>query len=149
MKKLFDSTSKKIAAVLAGLTIAAGFAFAAATYNFGYNSAPGGGTETFHGAFVDGSAATYALPTIVQAGQTISAQVGGQNAGAWVATGTTTAAGTLTFPVAVPTNRTCVFTDITTLADTVKQTTAVSTTVVTIAGTIVSGDTITYLCNSY
>jgi hypothetical protein len=86
-------------------------------------------------------------PVVAQTGQTISAQVGGANAGRWTATGATTGAGTVTFPTAAPNGRECDFNDLTTVADRITQTTATDgKTVVTIAGTIVSGDVINYQC---
>jgi hypothetical protein len=138
--------SRYLTGLVAGLVLAAALpALAAATYYYGWN--PSTNLETLHGVDVDGSAGLN--PVVVQSGQTISGQVGNANVGAWVATGTTTAAGTLTFPTAVPTMRICSFVDETTPADKVTQTTAVSTTVVTIAGTIVSGDTISYTCEAF
>lgn len=122
--------------LLVAVAGAAGLALAAST----------GGFQTLVGAQVDGSGPSGA-PVVVQSGQTISAQAGGSNAGRWTATGTTTAAGTLTFPDAAPGGRECDFNDLTTNADKVTQTTATDgKTVVTIAGTIVSGDVISYTC---
>jgi hypothetical protein len=106
-----------------------------------------GGFLTIVGAQVDASGLNGGTPVVVQAGQTISAQAGGANAGRWTATGTTTAAGTLTFTDAAPNGRECDFNDLTTVADRVTQTAATDgKTVVTIAGTIVSGDVINYQC---
>lgn len=143
--KFLKSWAAKIGLTL-GLAIGVAAASLAVTYYYGWN--PSTGLETTHGVEVDGSAGVSTV-TIVQAGQTISGQVGGANAGSWVATGATTAAGTLTFSVAVPTQRVCSFVDNTTRADLVGQTTAVSKTVVTISGTIVSGDQISYQCEAY
>lgn len=119
-------------AAIAGL---AGLALAATTYP---------GFLAVVGAQVDLSTDA---PVIAQTGQTISAQLGGANAGQWVATGATTGAGTLTFPSAAPNGRYCDFTNRHTAADVITQTDATDgKTVVTIAGTIVSGDKISYSC---
>jgi uncharacterized protein YjcR len=99
------------------------------------------------GAMVDVSTGA---PAIAQTGQTISAQKGGANVGQWIATGATTGAGTLTFPDAVPTGRFCTFSNETTPADVITQTNATDgKTVVTIAGTIVSGNQIAYQCDAF
>lgn len=105
------------------------------------------GVQSVLGVLVDVSTDT---PVIAQSGQTISGQAGGANTGVWVATGATTGAGTLTFTDAAPNGRVCDFNDETTVADKVTQTTATNgKTVVTIAGTIVSGDQISYSCMAY
>lgn len=121
-----------------------GLAASGSGYN-GFN--PATGLDGIKGTIVDNSTD---IPVIAQTGQTISAQVGAANAGKWVATGATTGAGTLTFANAAPNGRTCHFRDRTTPADTLTQSTATDgKTVVTVAGTIVSGDTLDYICVAF
>lgn len=140
MKSLVKVLTGAFLAVIVGFT---GLSIAATYY--GWN--PATGLETSHGTQVDGS---LDVPVIAQTGQTISGQKGGANAGEWIATGATTGAGTLTFLNAAPNGRYCTFTDKTTNADTLAQTTATTgVTVVTVAGTIVSGDHIAYQCEAY
>lgn len=132
-----------ILGVVFALATAAGLA-GAAVYN-GFN--PATGLDGVRGVLVDNSAD---VPVIAQTGQTISGQLGAANSGQWVATGATTGAGTLTFLDAAPNGRTCIFMDATTPADKLTQSTATNgKTVVTVAGTIVSGDTLLYHCFAY
>lgn len=135
---------KYLKGLFLGVVATMGIAAMATTYYYGWN--PSTLLETSHGTLVDGSGGA---PVIAQSGQTISAQAGGAQDGTWVATGATTGAGTLTFPVAVPTGRYCIFQDITTVADHLVQTTATNgVTVVTVAGTIASGDQTIYHCGA-
>lgn len=128
---------KKILALAAGLTLAAVVAAA--------NLYPG--FFALIGAEVDVSTDA---PVIAQAGQTISAQKGGANSGQWVATGTTTGAGTLTFADAAPNARACQFVNETLASRTLSQTNATDgKTVVTVAGTITSGDQFSYNCMAF
>lgn len=143
MKSLLKSAAAKIGLTI-GVALAASLAFAAVTY-FGFD--PSTGLEATHGVLTDGSTTVL---TIAQTGQTITAQKGGNNTGFWTATGATTGAGTLTFAVKAPTGRFCQFKDVTTPADSLVQTGATDgTTIVTVAGTIVSGDVIGYQCGAF
>ena len=136
--------SKLVLSVILGAMLGSAGLVLAAAYN-GFN--PTTGLDGVRGTFVDNSTD---VPVIAQTGQTISAQKGGANAGQWVATGATTGAGTLTFAKAAPNGRACIFSDMTTNADKITQTTATDgTTVVTVAGTIVSGDQINYHCIAF
>jgi len=135
------SLSKFVLGAFTALVLGVAGLGLAASYN-GFN--PSTGLEGVKGTLTDNS---LDIPVIAQTGQTISAQKGSANAGQWVATGATTGAGTLTFVNAAPNGRVCLFSDETTNADKITQTTATDgKTVVTIAGTIVSGDQINYQC---
>ncbi len=130
---------KYLVGFLAGLVGVAGLAGAASV----------SGIQSIIGSQVDVSTGA---PVVAQTGETISAQVGGGNFGKWTATGTTTGAGTLTFPDAVVNGRVCVFRNISHPGATnaIDQTAATDgKTVVTIAGTIVSGDVIGYNCGAF
>lgn len=100
--------------------------------------------EGMPGANIDLSPA----PVIAMTGQTISAQVGGQNAGSFVATGATTGASTITFPQPAAHGWACTVQDLTTTGDFVRQS-ATTTTVATFVGTIVSADKFQYSCTGY
>jgi hypothetical protein len=136
-------TSRKFGAALAALFVT-GAALAAVYIPYiGFN--PLTGINGLPGQFVDLS---LNKPVITAAGQTISAQVGGAVAGAFVATGTTTGAFTFTYPQPVLTGFACSLVDITTTADSSKEV-AYTTTTVTFAGTIVSGDLLVYECVAF
>jgi len=144
--KFFKSLKARIAGLalalaFGGLVLAAPAAWVAYV---GFN--PSTNETGVPGSFVDLSSAV--APVVAMTGQTITAQKGGGNAGSFVATGTTTGASTYTFPVAAPTGRICLFHDLTTPADSVVES-ATSTYVVTATGTIVSGDTIQFICWEY
>lgn len=142
---------KNFSKILLGAFLATVLGFAVlglAASGSGYNGFnPLTGLEGVRGTLIDNA---LDIPTIAQTGQTISAQKGSANAGQWTATGATTGAGTLTFVNAATNGRACLFSDLTTNADKITQTTATDgKTVVTIAGTIVSGDVINYQCFAY
>lgn len=132
----------KLKSMLLGLaSLAVALAASAAVY-VGFN--PATNQIGLAGAQIDTSPAL----TIAMTGQTISAQVGGENAGSFVATGATTGASTFTFPNAAPNGWYCAVSDLTTTADKVVQATFTTTTA-TFTGTVVSGDKFVYECTGF
>lgn len=149
MKNFSKFVLGAFAAAVLGL---AGLAFAASTSNtgssiyFGYN--PSTGLETTHGADVSGGV----LPVVTGSGGcgTLGAVVGGASAGSvTIGTFATSCTLTFTFPSAAPNGWICIFNDLTTPADSVKQATSSTTTCVTTAATVVTGDAIQFNAVGY
>lgn len=151
--KFLKSIKARIAALFVGVALVG---LAAATsfppgITVGLNLFPG--FWSVPGTAVDVSTDA---PVITASGQTISAQLGGANAGWFVATGTTTGAFTFTWPLASSgVHHLCNVKDLTTTADSVTlatitvgtaNTTADTT---TFTGTIVSGDKLVYSCSAF
>lgn len=129
---------KKILGLLIGLLVAT----AALAIDYGWN--PVTGLEAFHGALVSQGT----LPTISGTGGcgTLTAKTGGPSSGTvTIGTFATSCTLTLTFPTAAPNGWNCTFGDLTTPADAVPQATSTTTTCVTTAATMVTGDTIKYM----
>lgn len=124
---------KYLVGVFAALAACAGLAFGAAQF---------GGFFAVPGVMVD--AGTNPPVLAITGGAT--AQIGGGNAGLYTNTATT-AAGTLTFPDAMPQARICDFNDETTVTNKVTQGVATDgKTVVTVVGTVGAGDRISWSC---
>lgn len=136
---------KKFAALLAGLfvTLCAVAPANAATY-YGFN--PATGLETLHGNLVSGGTAVVVTANTCGTLGTVTA---GATAGKVVAGAVTTCTLVLTFPAAAPNGWVCVFTNLTTKADVVRQASSTTTSCTTAAETIVSGDTIAFYAIGY
>lgn len=132
------SIAKILAGFVAALALGSFVAYASTTPYFGWN--PATGLEAFHGNLISGGTS----PTVTGCGTTWT---GGASAGTISIAGTTCAP-VITFPSAAPTGWACFFLDVTTPADSVKQT-ASSTTSCSGTGTVVSGDVVEVFAIGY
>jgi len=158
MKKLLQTSFGKIAAVAAGVALAAGFAFAANTFYNGYNAATNSNGDL--GLYVSGGA----TPVVTQGGGTCTgiAVVGGTSVGTITVTTSSSCLLTVTLPVpsivvssgnndgknatnsaAAPNGIICTFTDTSNSGGVIASTAAVSTTSCTSAA-VTSGHVISY-----
>jgi hypothetical protein len=135
---------KKFYALVASIlvTLFAALPASAAPY-YGWN--PATGLETTHGALVDGGAP----PVITGTCGTIGAVTAGAVNGKVVAGAVTTCTLIVTFAGAAPNGWVCLFTDLTTPADTVRQASSTTTSCTTSASTIVASDVIAFSAFGY
>lgn len=124
------------------LTLCAAAPASATTY-YGFN--PNTGLETLHGSLVSGGTAVAVTGTC----GTLGTVTAGATAGKVVAGAVTTCTLVLTFPSAAPNGWVCVFTNLTTKADVVRQASSTTTSCTSAAETIVSGDTIAFYAIGY
>lgn len=138
IKKFLRGLNKGTAFFIAAM-LGLGTVVLAQTYT-GYNSTTG--LNSTYGADV-----TIGPLPVLTGCATISASVGGPTAGRFQTSGTSCTL-TITFPGAAPNGWACFASDITTVADTVKQT-ATTTTSCTFAGTTAAADNIIWNAIGY
>lgn len=153
---------KNLRSALLGFLVGLGFVAATAlAVDYGYS--PTAGTEAFHGIFVSqgpapaatlGTLAAGTGPNIVVTASggcgTLTNIKGGATAGQLtIGTFSVSCTLTLTMPTAAPNGYKCLFNDLTTPADTVPQATSSTTTCVTTAATMVTGDTVQFQVIGY
>lgn len=155
---MFKKLSTFVIGLLVGLSLISAGALAV---DYGWN--PGLGTEAFHGTFISqgpavalvaGTVAAGTGPNIVVSGSggcgTLANAKGGATAGQ-VTTGifSVSCTLTLTMPTAAPNGYRCLFNDLTTPANSVPQATTSTTTCVTTAATVVTGDVVQFQVIGY
>lgn len=142
--------SKFVLGAFAALVLGiAGLALAdntGSSITFGWN--PVSGLEVSHGADVSGGVSP--AITVSGSGCAISAVKGGAYAGSFSSGAGTSCTFTITFPSAAPNGWVCTITDLTTPADgPAKQASTTTTTCVTGATTVVSGDVMQFSAVGY